>query len=80
LAEVLTSPGSPALLTRTQSDRQQRSRAFAAEFLAPAAALQAKVPRPVLDEEDVEELAAKFGVSPLLISHQLENHQIARIW
>ncbi|MDE2906437.1 MAG: ImmA/IrrE family metallo-endopeptidase [Acidobacteriota bacterium] len=79
LAEVLTSPGSPALLTRAQSDRQQRSRAFAAEFLAPAAALQARVPRPVLDEEDVEELAAEFGVSPLLISHQLENHQIARI-
>ena len=69
----------PALLTRAQSDRQQRSRAFAAEFLAPAAALQARVPRPVPDEEDVEELAAEFGVSPLLISHQLENHQIARI-
>lgn len=80
LAEILTSPGSPALLTQAQSDRQQRSRAFAAEFLAPAAALQAKAPRPVLDEEDVDELAAEFGVSPWLIAHQLENHKIAGIW
>ena len=79
LAEVLTSPGSPALLTRTRSDRQQRSRAFAAEFLAPAAALRARVP-PVLDEEDVDELAGEFGVSSWLIKHQLQNHQIARIW
>ena len=79
LAEILTSPGSPALLTRAQSDRQQRSRAFAAEFLAPAAALQAKAPRPILDEEDVDELAAEFGVSPWLIAHQIENHQIAGI-
>ena len=80
LAEVLTSPGSPALLTQARSDRQQRNRAFAAEFLAPAAALKARVPRPVLDEEDVDELAAEFGVSPWLIAHQLQNHQIARIW
>ena len=80
LAEILTSPGSPALLTQARSDRQQRSRAFAAEFLAPAAALQAKAPRPILDEEDVDELAAEFGVSPWLIAHQLENHGIAGIW
>lgn len=80
LAEVLTSPGSPALLTRAGSDRQQRNRAFAAEFLAPAAALRARVPRPILDEESVDELAAEFGVSSWLIAHQLENHQVARIW
>ena len=80
LAEVLTSPGSPALLTRAPSDRQQRNRAFAAEFLAPAAALRARVHRPALDEEGVDELAAEFGVSSLLIAHQLENHQIASIW
>ena len=80
LAEILTSPGSPALLTQARSDRQQRSRAFAAEFLAPAAALRTRVSRPVLDEEDVDELAAEFGVSPWLIAHQLENHRIARIW
>ena len=80
LAEVLTSPGSPALLTRTRSDRQQRSRAFAAEFLAPAAALRARVSQPVLDEEDVDELAATFGVSSWLIKHQLQNHELAGMW
>ena len=80
LAEVLTSPGSPALLTRTRSDRQQRNRAFAAEFLAPAAALRTRVPRQVLDDEDVDELAVQFGVSSWMIKHQLQNHQIARIW
>ena len=79
LAEILTSPDSPALLTQAQSDRQQRGRAFAAEFLAPAETLRAKVPRPVLDEESVDELAGEFGVSPLLILYQLQNHEIARI-
>ena len=79
LAEVLTAPGSPALLTQAGSDRQQRSRAFAAEFLAPAAALRARAPRPVLDGEDVDELAAVFGVSPRLIAHQVQNHRIAGI-
>ena len=79
LAEVLVSPNSDALLTQARSDRQQRSRAFAAEFLAPATALQARVNRPVLDEDDVDELAAEFGVSPWLVAHQVENHRIARI-
>ncbi len=80
LAEVLTSPGSPALLTQARSDRQQRSRAFAAEFLAPSAALRIRVPRRVLDEEYVDDLAAEFGVPPWLIAHQLQNHGIARVW
>ncbi|MCE2515780.1 MAG: ImmA/IrrE family metallo-endopeptidase [Acidobacteria bacterium] len=80
LAEVVASPGSPALLTQARSERQQRGRAFAAEFLAPAETLRAKVRRPVLAEEDVDDLAAEFGVSPSLIAHQLQNHEIARIW
>ena len=80
LAEVLSSPGSPALLTQARSDRQQRNRAFAAEFLAPAAALRTRVPRPVLGDEDVDDLAAEFGVSHWLIAHQLQNHRIARVW
>ena len=79
LAEVLLSPGSDALLTRARTDRQQRSRAFAAEFLAPSSGLKARVLSPVVDEDDVDGLAAEFGVSPLLVSHQLSNHEIARI-
>ena len=80
LAEVLTSPGSPALLTRSHSERQQRNRAFAAEFLAPAAALEARVNQPYLDAEQVDELSAEFGVSPWLVERQLRNHKIAKVW
>ncbi len=79
LAEVLESPNSDALVTRAGTDRQQRSRAFAAEFLAPADALRARVRRPTLDEDAVDELAAEFGVSPWLIAHQVQNHEIAQI-
>ena len=79
LAEVLLSPGSDALLTQARTDRQQRSRAFAAEFLAPSSGLRARVSRPVVDEDEVDGVAAEFGVSPLLVVHQLRNHEIARI-
>jgi Zn-dependent peptidase ImmA (M78 family) len=79
LAEVLVSPGSDALLTQARSDRQQRSRAFAAEFLAPSSGLRARLSRAVVGEHDVDAVAAEFGVSPLLVAHQLRNHDIARI-
>ena len=79
LAEVLVSPGSDALLTQARTDRQQRNRAFAAEFLAPSSGLRARVSGPAVDEDEVDALAAEFGVSPWLIAHQLWNHEIARI-
>ena len=79
LAEVLASPNSDALLTQARSDRQQWSRAFAAEFLAPSAALRARVSRLTLDEDEIGALAVEFGVSPMLIMHQVENHGIAQI-
>ncbi len=51
--------------------RQQLGRAFAAEFLAPAQA--------VLDMdargEPIDEIAANFGVSDMVISHQIENRE-----
>ena len=79
LAEVLAAPNSDALLTQARSDRQRWSRAFAAEFLAPAAALQTKVSGSTLDYDGVDELATEFGVSPGLIAHQVQNHGIAEI-
>ena len=79
LAEVLAAPSTDALLTQARSDRQQWSRAFAAEFLAPSATLRARVPRSSVDEDAVDELAAEFGVSSMLIAHQLQNHGIAQI-
>lgn len=80
LAEVLTSPASDLLLTKAQSERQQRNRAFAAEFLAPSSGLRERVTRPRVDEDDMDELAAEFGVSSRVIEHQIPNHRIARVW
>ena len=79
LAEVLESPNSDALLTQARSERQRWSRAFAAEFLAPASALRTRVPRATLDGDGVDELAAEFGVSSWLIARQVQNHGIAQI-
>ncbi len=80
LAEVVTSPASDALLTKAQTERQQRNRAFAAEFLAPSSGLRKRVSRPLVDEDDIDELAAEFGVSSRVIEHQIPNHHIARVW
>ena len=79
LAELLPAPRADALLTGANSTRQQRGRAFAAEFLAPADALRARIRRNPPDEEEIDELAWDFGVSPQTIRHQVENHGIARI-
>lgn len=78
--EYLTSASStPLLITGIQSERQKRNRAFAAEFLAPAALLRKRVVSDAVYMEDVEELAEEFHVSPYVIAHQLENHRLARI-
>ena len=69
----------PTLVTRSQTEHQQRNRAFAAEFLAPAAALRERLPRNRLTEEDLEDLAQEFRVSGFVIRHQVENHQLATV-
>lgn len=80
LFEYLSSPhGEPMLVTRTRSDKQKRNRAFAAEFLVPASALQQRLTGDIVGEEEVDDLAAEFHVAPHVIFHQLENHGIARI-
>jgi len=78
LAEVLWRPGTNALLTRAHTERQQSNRAFAAEFLAPSAGLRRRVRRVRLDEDDIDELATEFGVSAMVIEHQLDNHRIGQ--
>ena len=80
IAEVLLSPSSDTVLTRAHSERQQRNRAFAAEFLAPSVGLRIRISGTVADSDDIDELATEFGVSSLVIEHQLRNHRIARIW
>ena len=79
IAEVLAPPSTDTLLTRAHSERQQRNRAFAAEFLAPSSGLRKKVSGPVVDAEDIDELAVEFGVSSRVIEHQVVNHGLARV-
>ena len=79
LCEALIPQSSDTLLTRARTDRQQRNRAFAAEFLAPSSGLRGRVPRSVLGDDDIDEIAAEYGVSPLVMAHQIRNHEIAEI-
>lgn len=78
LAEAMSGHGD-ALVTRGDTEQQQRNRAFAAEFLAPSTSLVERISSPIVDEEEeVDELAEEFGVSARVISYQIENHRIAR--
>ena len=78
LAEAISFDGD-ALITRGHTDRQQRSRAFAAEFLAPSHSLKERISHQVIDSEEVHDLAEAFGVSTQVIMHQIENHRIAHV-
>ncbi|MEW6754564.1 MAG: ImmA/IrrE family metallo-endopeptidase [Candidatus Latescibacterota bacterium] len=79
IAELLCNGGEPALLSRASSERQARNRAFAAEFLAPSAGLRDRAATAKVGEEEVSEFAEVFGVSALVIDHQLRNHHIAQV-
>lgn len=62
-------------LTGGGSSLQAASRAFAAELLAPAEVIAARVAGGV-DDEAIDDLADELDVSPLVIAHQLENHRL----
>ena len=66
------------LLTRSVTPPQRAARAFAAELLVPAAAIAARVSGR-LNDQDVENLAAEFLVSPQVILHQIENHGLGYV-
>ena len=68
----------PRLVTRAFGWDQRASRAFAAELLAPSAALRDKVGAFVAPDE-IDELARIFDVRPTVIEHQLLNHKLASI-
>lgn len=75
--QYLTNPAQTThLVTRALSEEQQKSRAFAAEFLAPSQALKSKLSGPVIDENEVEDIADYYGVSTYVIIHQLNNHKL----
>ena len=58
---------------------QKRNRAFAAELLAPADALRTAIHGPVVESEELDQLALHFGVTSELIRRQLANHEIATV-
>ena len=73
-----SAPG-PGLLSSLSTDSQAQSRAFAAEFLAPADALHARLPTNSIDPEQADDLAREFAVSTELIVRQIQNHRLASI-
>lgn len=73
-----TEPG-PALLSVLATDRQARSRAFAAELLAPSESLRRQLRSGSAEPDQVDELALEYGVSTEVIRRQIENHGLAAI-
>lgn len=72
-AFLSSSDSGPSLLSTVATDFQAFSRAFAAEFLAPAEQLRGRM----RDERaSVSALASEFRVSPWVISHQIQNHRL----
>ncbi len=67
------------ILSSLHTDRQAMSRAFAAEFLAPAQALGARLKGEFVDEETIESLGDEFGVSTYVISRQIKNHRLGTL-
>ena len=69
----------PAILSGLSTERQAQSRAFAAEFLAPAHALRAQIGSSHIHPDEVEDLAALFDVSSHVVWHQIQNHHLGHI-
>jgi hypothetical protein len=69
----------PWLVTKSLSDTQKQSRAFAAELLAPASALRKRVSGSTVSADEVDDISQEFGVSTYVINHQFENHDIATV-
>ena len=65
----------PSLLSTLATDFQAFTRAFAAEFLAPADQIRARMKD---GHTSAAALAREFRVSPLVITYQIQNHRLAR--
>ena len=70
---------SPGILSSLATDRQARSRAFAAEFLAPAQSLRVRLDKEFADEDVIDDLGNEYGVSSYVIAHQIKNHNLAKL-
>ena len=78
LRHFTPSGGRRRLVTDGHTRQQRASRAFAAEFLAPAAGLSRQVGDRISHRE-VDDLAVHYQVSPSVIVHQIQNHQLGWI-
>lgn len=76
---ALIAADTPRLVTAAFDADQQASRAFAAELLAPAEDIRSRLTSRFVDSDDLEALAGVYRVSPRLIRHQIENHQLGEI-
>jgi hypothetical protein len=67
------------MVTAAHTYRQRVERAFAAELLAPAEGISQLLESPpeAASEEELEQIAQRYGVSSMVIEHQLRNHLIA---
>jgi Zn-dependent peptidase ImmA (M78 family) len=67
------------IVTTAHTHRQRVERAFASEFLAPADGIAALLESPpeAASQEELEQIAQRFGVSSMVIEHQVRNHLIA---
>jgi len=69
-------PSTRRLITGAHTWDQRASRAFAAELLAPAAAVRTEIADDEISDELIDDLAGKFNVSSWVIEHQLANQDI----
>ena len=63
------------ILGSVHNDRQARSRAFAAELLAPAEVLYGRWSGSDSPDDEVDELSREFDVSSRVILHQIDNYE-----
>ncbi|MGH6718568.1 MAG: ImmA/IrrE family metallo-endopeptidase [Alphaproteobacteria bacterium] len=75
VADQLAAPGNDRLLpaTTARTDRQQFQRAFAQEFLCPFEDIRNELGQGTPPDEDIDEMAQRYEVSPLLIRTVLVN-------
>ncbi len=66
------------ILSKVETRLQKTSRAFAAEFLAPAQTI-AKMVSGTVNRQKIQYLKEHFKVSDLVIRHQIVNHNLATI-
>ena len=71
--------GQRRLVTESHTWDQRASRAFAAEFLAPARALSGRIGSSFVSGGEVEALAEEFDVDSRVIRRQIANHRLAAV-